>query len=151
MVKKKVTVKSKAGLHLRPARDLCKKAMEFESTQIMIHFREKEFNAKSMLGILSACVQQMDEIEVVCSGAEEEEAAAGDPAAAGDGIKRERVIVLRDREECNGYLQKSCNWDGRQFAAHAHGSRLAVACEHLIYSRQIWKRIRKMEKRMILQ
>ena len=76
MVKKKVTVKSKAGLHLRPARDLCKKAMEFESTQIMIHFREKEFNAKSMLGILSACVQQMDEIEVVCSGAEEEEAAA---------------------------------------------------------------------------
>ena len=74
MVKKKVTVKSKAGLHLRPARDLCKKAMEFESTQI--HFREKEFNAKSMLGILSACVQQMDEIEVVCSGAEEEEAAA---------------------------------------------------------------------------
>ena len=42
----------------------------------MIHFREKEFNAKSMLGILSACVQQMDEIEVVCSGAEEEEAAA---------------------------------------------------------------------------
>ena len=97
MVKKKVTVKSKAGLHLRPARDLCKKAMEFESTQIMIHFREKEFNAKSMLGILSACVQQMDE-------------------------------------------------DGRQFAAHAHGSRLAVVCEHLIYSRQIWKRIRKMKK-----
>ena len=76
VVKKKVTVKSKAGLHLRPARDLCKKAMEFESTQIMIHFREKEFTAKSMLGILSACVQQMDEIEVVCSGAEEEEAAA---------------------------------------------------------------------------
>ena len=75
MVRKNVVVKSKAGLHLRPARDLCKKAMEFESTQIMIHFREKEFNAKSMLGILSACVQQMYEIEIVCNGAQEEEAA----------------------------------------------------------------------------
>ena len=142
MVKKKVTVKSKAGLHLRPARDLCKKAMEFESTQIMIHFREKEVgNAKSMLGILSACVQQMDEIEVVCSGSRGGRGCSGDPAAAGDGIKRERVIVLRDREECNGYLQESCNWDGRQFAAHTHGrSRLAVACEHLIYSRQYLER-----------
>ncbi len=76
MVRKKVTVKSNAGLHLRPARDLCKKAMEFESTNIMIRFREREFNAKSMLGILSACVQQMDEIEIVCSGTQEEEAAA---------------------------------------------------------------------------
>lgn len=88
MVRRNVTVKSKAGLHLRPARDLCKKAMEFESTQIMIRFREKEFNAKSMLGILSACVQQMDEIEIVCSGAKEKEAA-------------EAIVQLLETELCD--------------------------------------------------
>ena len=76
MVKKKVTVTSKAGLHLRPARDLCQLAVKFETTSITIGFREKTFNAKSMLGILSACVQQMDEIELICSGGEEEEASA---------------------------------------------------------------------------
>ena len=40
----------------------------------MIHFRNREFNAKSLLSVLSACVQQGDEIEVVCSGADEKEA-----------------------------------------------------------------------------
>ncbi len=61
------------GLHLRPAGDLCRKAVEYES-KIMIHFRNREFNAKSLLSVLSACVQQGDEIEVVCSGADEKEA-----------------------------------------------------------------------------
>ena len=54
------------------------------------------------------------------------------------------MIVLRDQEECSGYLQESWNWDGRQFAVHTHGSRLVVACEHVVYSRQ--KRIRKIKK-----
>lgn len=75
MVKKRVTITNELGLHLRPAGDLCKKAMEFEDTKIMIRFREKEFNAKSVLGILSACVQKMDEIVIVCTGPQEEEAA----------------------------------------------------------------------------
>ena len=42
------------------------------------------------------------------------------------------------------WIFESCNWDGRQFAAHTHGSRLVVACEHVVYSRQ--KRIRKIKK-----
>lgn len=70
MVEKKLIVKNPSGLHLRPASDLCNKAMEFESS-IKIRFRNKEFNAKSLLGILSACVQQEDEIELICEGKDE--------------------------------------------------------------------------------
>ena len=73
MVSEKVRIRNMLGLHLRPAGDLCRKAVEYES-KIMIHFRNREFNAKSLLSVLSACVQQGDEIEVVCSGADEKEA-----------------------------------------------------------------------------
>ena len=59
---------------MRPAGELCKKAQKYESN-IMFRFRDKEFNAKSLLSILSACVQQEDEIVLVCSGADEQEAA----------------------------------------------------------------------------
>lgn len=47
--------------------------MEYES-KVMIQFRNKEFNAKSLLGVLSACVQQDDEITLVCTGCDEEQA-----------------------------------------------------------------------------
>lgn len=74
MIEKRLTITNPLGLHLRPAGKLCKKAMEYEST-VMIHFRNKEFNAKSLLGILGACVQQNDEIVLVCDGKDEETAA----------------------------------------------------------------------------
>lgn len=60
---------------MRPAGELCKEAQSYES-RITFQFRNKEFNAKSLLSILSACVQQEDEIILVCSGSDEEEAAA---------------------------------------------------------------------------
>ncbi len=74
MIEKKLIVKNLAGLHLRPAGELCQKALEYDS-KIMLHFRNKEFNAKSVLSILSACVQQDDEVVLVCSGPDEREAA----------------------------------------------------------------------------
>lgn len=74
MIEKRIKVTNSSGLHMRPASDLCKKAMEFES-KITISFREKEFNAKSLLSILSACVQQEDEITLSCNGRDESEAA----------------------------------------------------------------------------
>ncbi|MDO4321249.1 MAG: HPr family phosphocarrier protein [Lachnospiraceae bacterium] len=74
MIEKKLIVKNLAGLHLRPAGELCQKALKYES-KINLQFRNKEFNAKSVLSILSACVQQDDEVVLVCSGADEKEAA----------------------------------------------------------------------------
>lgn len=58
---------------MRPAQQLCTKAMEYEDED-PIRFRGREFNAKSLLGLLSACVQQMDEIILVCDGPQEQKA-----------------------------------------------------------------------------
>lgn len=75
MISRRVKLKNQQGLHLRPARELCSMASGYEGTSVMIHFRGREFNAKSMLSILSACVQKEDEVELVCSGPQEQEAA----------------------------------------------------------------------------
>lgn len=73
MVSQKVTVKNPTGLHLRPAGNLCKEAMQFKSV-ITFSFREITANAKSVLSVLSACVQCGDEVEFTCEGEDEKEA-----------------------------------------------------------------------------
>ncbi|MFR8049017.1 HPr family phosphocarrier protein [Fusicatenibacter sp.] len=73
MVSQKVTIKNPTGLHLRPAGNLCKEAMRFKCT-ITFSFRELTANAKSVLSVLSACVQCGDVIEFTCDGEDENEA-----------------------------------------------------------------------------
>ena len=64
MVKQKVTIGNPTGLHLRPAGLLCKEALRFQSS------------IKSVLSVLGACVKCGDEIELICDGADEQEAMA---------------------------------------------------------------------------
>lgn len=73
MINKKVTVKNPTGLHLRPAGILCKEAMKYQSL-ITFSFDGGTANAKSVLSVLGACVKCGDEIELVCEGADENEA-----------------------------------------------------------------------------
>lgn len=73
MVSQKVVIKNPTGLHLRPAGILCKEAMEFNSL-ITFTFRGNTANAKSVLSVLGACIKSGDEIEVICEGADENEA-----------------------------------------------------------------------------
>lgn len=73
MVSSKVVVKNPSGLHLRPAGLLCKTAIEFRS-KVNIHFGDTTANAKSVLGVLGACIKTGDEIEIFCEGEDEEEA-----------------------------------------------------------------------------
>ncbi len=75
MVKRKVTIKNPTGLHLRPAGILCKEAMNYKSL-ITFNYRGNTANAKSVLSVLGACIKSGDEIELVCSGEDEEEALA---------------------------------------------------------------------------
>jgi phosphocarrier protein len=75
MVSQKVVIKNPTGLHLRPAGILCKEAMEFNSL-ITFKFRGATANAKSVLGVLGACVKSGDEIELCCDGSDENEALA---------------------------------------------------------------------------
>ena len=73
MVSQKVTIKNPTGLHLRPAGILCKEAMNFKSL-ITFLYRGNTANAKSVLSVLGACIKSGDEIELVCDGADEEQA-----------------------------------------------------------------------------
>ena len=73
MVSRKVVVKNLSGLHLKPAARFCREAMQFRCL-VTFTFEETTANAKSVLSVLGACVKSGDEIEIVCDGADEQEA-----------------------------------------------------------------------------
>ena len=76
MVSQKVTIKNPTGLHLRPAGILGKEAMKYKAS-VTFQFKDTTANAKSVLSVLGACVKSGDEIEVFCSGEDEETALQG--------------------------------------------------------------------------
>ena len=69
----KVVVKNETGLHLRPAGNLCKLALKYPC-KVELKSENRIVNAKSVLGLLSACVKSGEEVEIVCDGDQEEEA-----------------------------------------------------------------------------
>ncbi len=71
MVTKKVKVTNPSGLHMRPAGIFVKVLAGFES-EVFIHVDDQEYNAKSMLGLLSASIKCGDEIELMVKGSDEE-------------------------------------------------------------------------------
>ena len=71
MVSQSVVVKNPTGLHLRPAGNLCKEAIQYKSL-ITFSFRDTVANAKSVLSVLGACVKSGDEITLTCEGEDEE-------------------------------------------------------------------------------
>jgi phosphocarrier protein len=73
MVSKKIRIINPAGLHLRPAGELCKRAMAYQSS-VTFRSGHTTANAKSVLSVLGACVKYGDEIELFCDGADETEA-----------------------------------------------------------------------------
>lgn len=73
MLSKKLIIKNTTGLHLRPAGNLCKAAMGFES-KIAFQVRGNYANAKSVLSVLGACVKNGDELLFTFEGRDEEEA-----------------------------------------------------------------------------
>ena len=73
MVSQSVVVKNPTGLHLRPAGNLCKEAIQFKSL-ITFSFRDTTANAKSVLSVLGACLKCGDEITLCCEGEDEQEA-----------------------------------------------------------------------------
>ena len=74
MVSKKVTVTSAQGLHMRPAGVLVRELAGFES-RIMINYGNRQINAKSIMNIIAAGIRCGSELEIVCEGVDEQEAA----------------------------------------------------------------------------
>ena len=73
MLSQKITINNPSGLQLRPAGILCNTAIKYQSL-ITFTYDGGTANAKSVLSVLGACVKCGDEIELVCEGADEEEA-----------------------------------------------------------------------------
>ncbi|MDF2944552.1 MAG: HPr family phosphocarrier protein [Herbinix sp.] len=73
MVKQNIIVVNKSGLHARPASNLVKAATKYKS-KITIMKNEKSYEAKSILGILSAGIACGTEITLECDGEDEADA-----------------------------------------------------------------------------
>lgn len=73
MLRRKIKIVNPDGLHLRPATVLCSRSIEFKST-ITLKSGDKNVNAKSVLGVLSALIRYGDEVELNCEGPDEAEA-----------------------------------------------------------------------------
>ena len=73
MVSDEIKVINPSGLHLRPAGNLCKEALRYDS-KINIIFGDATANAKSVLSVLATCVKCGDIIKITCDGRDENEA-----------------------------------------------------------------------------
>ena len=73
MVSQKITISNPQGLHMRPAGVFAKGMAQFAS-DVKINFNGKTTNGKSLLNIIGAGIKCGSEIELVCEGADEEEA-----------------------------------------------------------------------------
>lgn len=85
MVSQKVTIHNPTGLHLRPAGIFCNTANGFEC-KVTFEFDNNIVNAKSVLGVLGACIKAGDEIVIICDGDGEEEALAAMLEAVENGL-----------------------------------------------------------------
>ncbi len=69
MVSKKVTLINSQGFHMRPA-------SVFATAIVTINFNGNNYNAKSLLNIIAACIKCGSEIELICDGPDENAALA---------------------------------------------------------------------------
>jgi phosphocarrier protein len=73
MLRKKITIKNKLGLHARPCSMLVKVASQFRS-EIKIQKDEMLVNAKSIMGVMMLAAECNSDIEFILDGVDEEEA-----------------------------------------------------------------------------
>ncbi|MDN5354895.1 MAG: phosphocarrier protein HPr [Candidatus Cloacimonadota bacterium] len=71
MIKTKVTIKNKLGMHARPATMLVKAASKYRSDFKIIK-GDMEINGKSIMGVMTLAAEQGSELELVADGVDEE-------------------------------------------------------------------------------
>lgn len=75
MIKKTVKVQLDAGLDFRPVAMLVQIANQYNSEIYLQNDKNKfKFNAKSIMGVMTLCTANCEEIEVVATGEDAEEA-----------------------------------------------------------------------------
>ena len=75
MVSKEFTINNELGMHMRPASLLSQMAAKYQSNIIVKH-NGKDFNAKSVMLLMTALIKCGSQIEVDCDGPHEEAALA---------------------------------------------------------------------------
>lgn len=85
MVSEKVIVCNPSGLHARPASTFAQVTAKFKST-VIIRKDGKEYNAKSIISILKACVKHQEEMELLVNGCDEQEALVAIVGAVKSGL-----------------------------------------------------------------
>ena len=73
MVKQEIVVNNQSGLHARPANEFVKMAAHYPC-KVTLAKGSKNYNGKSIVSVLSACVKCGSSIEIVCDGEQEEDA-----------------------------------------------------------------------------
>ena len=79
MVSKKVKITNEEGMHMRPASLMSQQMAAFDSDVFLV-FNGNRYDAKSVMMLMSACIKFGAELEVECSGSDEQ--AALDAAVA---------------------------------------------------------------------
>ena len=75
MVSKETKIVNPMGMHMRPAGMFAQAMMKYDSDVTLV-FGDKEVNAKSIMHLMAACIKCGSELEVRCSGPDEEAALA---------------------------------------------------------------------------
>jgi len=73
MISKEIILKNEEGLHARPATEIAKTANQYRCN-VKFDVQGKEYNAKSVLNIMSAGIKNNTEIKIICDGEDEEKA-----------------------------------------------------------------------------
>ncbi len=76
MIRKEITIELAKGLEARPVAVFVQVASQYES-QIIVEYREKKVNAKSIMGMMSLGIAQGEKVVVTAEGSDEEKAMAG--------------------------------------------------------------------------
>lgn len=97
MVSTSLVVLNRVGLHMRPAERLCTEALNYKC-KINICKGNGCYNAKSIIGVLSAKVKYGDEIILKCDGEEEERALKNLSLLISGGLG-EAIIPLEQEEK----------------------------------------------------
>ena len=75
MVSKEFTINDELGMHMRPASLLSQLAAKYQSN-VTVKYNGKDFNAKSVMLLMTSLIKYNSVIEVVCDGPDEAEALA---------------------------------------------------------------------------
>ena len=75
MIKKTITITNDRGMHFRPCCAFAELANKFDCS-IFVDHRGQRYRGKTSMHLLSAWVQQGDEITIVCDGEDEKKAMA---------------------------------------------------------------------------